>query len=87
MILVYELKNDMPKYLDRVQDFDPKQYYFKSEEPQVEPKTESEPTGVDTNPVVSTSDNERFKELTAMRAWLRKDLKEEYQALKAKLNG
>ncbi len=101
MILVYENKNGAPKFLDRLKDFDPRQYHFKEEAKVEEPVKEPEApvvtppvppvvTPVDTIPVetkieVSEEDKARFADLTAQRAWLKKDLKEEYNALKLKL--
>lgn len=38
-------------------------------------------------PEAMTEDQARFEELKAQRAWLKNDLKEEYNALKEKLNG
>jgi hypothetical protein len=70
--------------LSRKKDFSP-HYHEK-----VDLETEAqkvEPTPAPASETPATDDQARFEELKAERAWLKTDLKDEYNALKEKLNG
>lgn len=90
-ILVYEKKNGLAKYIDRMKDFDQNLYTLVPPDVAVvlKPEEPEEIESIDAISPVSTvevSEEARFKELTDARAWLRPTLRDEYKALKAKLN-